>query len=160
MELTGEYSLPAGREAVWRALNDRELLRRCIPGCEELEQISATEFAAKVKSKIGPVSARFSGRVHLEDLSPPESYTIRGEGEGGVAGFAKGSARVSLEARAEATVLRYVADAQVGGKLAQLGSRVLKGTAQKLADQFFGSLAAQLGGAPVPAPTPVPSEEG
>lgn len=151
MDLSGEYSLPGTRQAIWSALNDPLLLKDCIPGCEELERLSETEFAAKVKSKIGPVSARFAGRVVLEDLIPPASYTIRGEGQGGVAGFAKGHARVVLEETDSGTILRYVAEAQVGGKLAQLGSRVVKGTARKLADQFFGNLAQRLGGAAVAA---------
>ena len=140
MELTGEYTIPAPREKVWEALNDPEVLAACIPGCEELEKVSNTEFTARVKIKIGPVSAKFSGAVTLEDLDPPNGYSIVGEGKGGVAGFAKGSANVSLTTEADNTVLRYTADAQVGGKLAQIGSRLIGGTARKLADKFFSAL--------------------
>ncbi len=149
MELTGEYELPVVREAVWQALNDAAVLRACIPGCEELDKVSEAEFTATVKSKIGPVSARFAGRVTLEDLNEPASYTIRGEGEGGVAGFAKGFATVVLEETDSGTTLRYVAEAQIGGKLAQLGSRVVKGTVRKLAGQFFGNLVDRFGGTQV-----------
>lgn len=140
MELTGEYTIPASREKVWRALNDPEVLAACIPGCEELEKVSDTEFTAKVKLKIGPVSVKFAGAVRLEDLDPPNGYSIVGEGKGGVAGFAKGSAKVTLDDEAGETVLRYIADAQVGGKLAQIGSRLIVGTARKLADKFFSAL--------------------
>lgn len=140
MELAGEYTIPASREKVWEALNDPEVLEACIPGCEELEKVSDTEFTAKVKIKIGPVSAKFSGAVTLEDLDPPNGYNIVGEGKGGVAGFARGSAKVSLDTEGDDTVLRYTADAQVGGKLAQIGSRLIAGTARKLADKFFSAL--------------------
>ena len=140
MELSGEYTIPAPREKVWEFLNDPEVLAACIPGCEELEKVSDTEFTARVKIKIGPVSAKFSGAVTLEDLDPPNGYKIVGEGKGGVAGFAKGNANVTLGSESDDTVLRYTADAQVGGKLAQIGSRLIAGTARKLADKFFGSL--------------------
>ena len=147
MELTGEYKIPAPRQTVWEGLNDPETLKACIPGCEELEKSGDDSFAAKVKSKIGPVSAKFSGEVTLSDLNPPESYTISGEGKGGAAGFAKGSARVNLaEDGPDATVLTYTANAQVGGKLAQVGSRLVKGAAQKTADQFFSKFAEVVGG--------------
>lgn len=149
MEIVGEYDLSVDRATVWRALNDPEVLRVCIPGCEELARISETEFTARVKSRVGPVSAKFSGRVVLEDVVAPESYTLRGEGEGGVAGFAKGHAAVRLEETPSGTVLRYDAEAQVGGKLAQLGSRVLKGTVRKLTARFFDNFAASLGGSAV-----------
>ena len=145
MEITGEYDLSVDRATVWRALNDPAVLRACIPGCEELEQLSETKFTARVKSKVGPVSAKFSGRVVLEDVVAPESYTLRGEGEGGVAGFAKGQATVRLEETPNGTILRYDAEAQVGGKLAQLGSRVLKGTVRKLVGRFFDNFAESLG---------------
>lgn len=141
MEMTGEYRIPASREEVWRALNDPEVLRECIPGCEELEKVSDTEFTAKVKMKVGPVSARFTGAVTLEDLNPPQSYSIVGEGKGGAAGFAKGGAKVELEEDGDDTILRYEADAKVGGKLAQIGSRLIAGTARKLADKFFSAFA-------------------
>lgn len=140
MELTGEYTIPASREKVWQALNDPEVLAACIPGCEELEKVSDTEFKAKVKIKVGPVSIKFTGAVTLEDLDPPNGYSIVGEGKGGVAGFAKGSSKVTLDDEAGETVLRYIADAQVGGKLAQIGSRLIAGTARKLADKFFSAL--------------------
>jgi carbon monoxide dehydrogenase subunit G len=141
MEMTGEYRIPAPREEVWRALNDPDVLKECIPGCEELEKVSDTEFTAKVKMKVGPVSAKFSGAVTLEDLNPPQSYSIVGEGKGGAAGFAKGGAKVMLDEDGDGTVLRYEADAKVGGKLAQIGSRLIAGTAKKLADKFFSAFA-------------------
>lgn len=138
MEMTGKYTIPASREAVWQALNDPEILKQCIPGCEELEMTSPTEMSAQVTSKIGPVKAKFKGDVTLQNINPPESYTIAGEGKGGVAGFAKGGADVHLEETPEGTVLTYTASAQVGGKLAQLGSRLIDSTARKMADEFFG----------------------
>jgi carbon monoxide dehydrogenase subunit G len=128
MQLTGE-----------QALNDPEVLKLCIPGCEELDKTSDTGFAAKVRAKVGPVSARFAGAVTLSELNPPESYTISGEGKGGAAGFAKGGAKVHLAEDGGATTLSYEVDAQVGGKLAQIGSRLISGTAKKMADDFFGT---------------------
>jgi hypothetical protein len=151
MQLTGEYRIQAPREQVWQALNDPEILKRCIPGCEELERTSDTGFAAKVRAKVGPVSARFTGAVTLSELNPPESYTISGEGKGGPAGFAKGGAKVHLAADGDATTLSYEVDAQVGGKLAQIGSRLIAGTAKKMADDFFGTFAEVVGG-PAEAP--------
>ena len=148
MDMTGEYRIPAPREMVWRALNDPDLLKACIPGCEEIQKISDTEFTAKVTTKVGPVSAKFGGRVQLLDLDPPNGYRIQGEGQGGAAGFAKGGATVRLSDDGPAgTLLAYEAQAQVGGKLAQIGSRLVAGTAKKLADQFFGCFAAKLGAA-------------
>ncbi|MBT6205704.1 MAG: SRPBCC domain-containing protein [Alphaproteobacteria bacterium] len=138
MDLSGEYRIQAPRDAVWTALNDVDVLQQAIPGCQEIDKESDTAFTAKVKSKIGPVSATFKGKVTLSDLDPPNGYTISGEGQGGVAGFAKGGARVTLEDDGGATILRYVADGQVGGKLAQVGSRLVEGSARKVADQFFG----------------------
>jgi carbon monoxide dehydrogenase subunit G len=145
MDLTGEYRIPAPRETVWAALNNPEVLKACIPGCEELTKASDTELVAKVIAKIGPVKATFGGKVTLSDLDPPNGYTITGEGQGGAAGFAKGGAKVRLEAvdGGAATVLHYAADAQIGGKLAQIGSRLVEGTAKKLADEFFAAFAAQ-----------------
>ncbi len=137
MDMTGEYRIPAPRQRVWEALNDPEILRQAIPGCEQLDKVSEQEMTARVKAKVGPVSATFSGRVTLGDLNPPESYTISGEGSGGVAGFAKGGARVNLAEDGADTVLRYEAKADVGGKLAQIGSRLVQGTARKMADDFF-----------------------
>ncbi len=142
MEMQGERRIPAPRQVVWERLNDPETLKLCIPGCESVEKLSDTEFTAQVRAKVGPVSARFSGKVTLSDLDPPAGYTISGEGTGGVAGFAKGSARIALEEEGAETVMRYGVQAQVGGKLAQIGSRLIDGTARKLADQFFDRFAA------------------
>ena len=141
MEMNGEYRIPASRETVWQALNDPDVLRACIPGCQELERTSDTGFAATVKAKVGPVSATFKGEVELEDIDPPAGYRIQGEGKGGVAGFAKGGANVRLAEDGGETILTYDADAKVGGKLAQIGSRLIAGTARKMADQFFGTFA-------------------
>ncbi|MBD8892366.1 SRPBCC family protein [Roseibium litorale] len=146
MEMTGKYTIPASREAVWQALNDPAILKQCIPGCDELEMTSPTEMTAQVTSKIGPVKAKFKGEVTLQNINPPESYTIAGEGKGGVAGFAKGGADVHLEESAEGTILTYTANAQVGGKLAQLGSRLIDSTARKMADEFFGKFSEVVGG--------------
>jgi len=145
MEMTGEYRIPAPRETVWSALNDPAILQACIPGCESLERGADNEFKATVRAKVGPVSARFSGKVTLSDFDPPKSYRISGEGQGGAAGFAKGGAVVNLEEDGSGTILRYTADAQVGGKLAQIGSRLIDGTAKKLADEFFEAFAAKVG---------------
>src|SRR4029077_1676800 len=141
MTMTGAATLPAERAKVWAALNDPEVLKACIPGCESLEKTSDTEMTAKVKLRIGPVSAAFSGKVTLSDIDPPNGYKISGEGQGGVAGFAKGGAVVKLAEEGAATVLTYEVDAQVGGKIAQVGARLITGTAKKLADQFFGKFA-------------------
>ncbi len=146
MEMTGEQRIPAPRQTVWEALNDPEVLKQCIPGCEEIEKTSDTEFAAKVRAKVGPVSARFAGTVKLSDLDPPNGYTISGEGKGGAAGFAKGGAKVELEDQGDATLLRYHARAQVGGKLAQLGSRLIDGTARKMSEDFFTRFSQVVGG--------------
>ena len=145
MDLTGDYRIPAPRETVWAALNNPEILKASIPGCEELNKTSDTEFVARVVAKIGPVKAGFGGKVTLSDLDPPNGYTITGEGQGGAAGFAKGGAKVRLEAidGGAATILHYSADAQIGGKLAQIGSRLVEGSARKLADEFFAAFAAQ-----------------
>ncbi len=152
MDMTGEYRIPASRQRVWEMLNDPEVLAKAIPGCESLTKLSDTELEAKVKAKVGPVSATFAGKVRLEDLNPPQSYTIVGEGSGGVAGFAKGGAKVQLlEDGPDATILRYEAKAEVGGKLAQIGSRLIQGTAKKMADDFFGRFA-ELVAAAAPAP--------
>ncbi len=158
MQMTGQYRIEAPRETVWEALNDVEVLRLCIPGVEEIEKTSDTSFTAKVRAKVGPVSARFAGEVTLSDLDPPKGYTISGEGKGGAAGFAKGGAKVSLEEDGAATLLNYDVDAQVGGKLAQIGSRLIDGTAKKMADDFFARFAETVGGAPAeaaPAAAPV-----
>ncbi|OAP41269.1 carbon monoxide dehydrogenase [Sinorhizobium glycinis] len=140
MEITGEERIAARREAVWQCLNDPDILKRCIPGCQAIEAISPTELTAVVKVKIGPVSATFNGTVTLSNLNPPESYRISGEGKGGIAGFAKGAADVTLAEGSDETVLRYDVKAEVGGKLAQLGSRLIDSTAKKLAHQFFANI--------------------
>ena len=172
MEMSGQHRIEAPRQAVWEALNDPEVLKQAIPGCEEIEKTSDTEFAAKVKAKVGPGSAKFAGAVTLSDLEPPNGYTISGEGKGGAAGFAKGGAKVRLEEDGAATILHYEVNAQVGGKLAQIGSRLIDSTAKKMAEQFFGKFseavtAAPAGEAaeepavaPAPAPAPTPASGG
>lgn len=143
MELNDAVTIPASRDDVWRALNDPEMLRQCIPGCEELLQHSPTEMSAKVVLKVGPIKARFAGDVTLSEIEPPVGYVLSGEGKGGVAGFAKGAADVRLEeVSPNVTVLRYSARADVGGKIAQLGSRLLDSTAKKLAKRFFDDFSA------------------
>ncbi len=144
MDMTGERRIPAPREQVWAALNDPEVLKAAIPGCESLEKTSETEMKASALIKIGPISARFTGKVQLSDIDPPNGYTIGGEGQGGVAGFAKGGAKVHLEPDGEATLLRYEVNAQVGGKIAQLGARLIDATAKSMADQFFNRFTAHL----------------
>ena len=164
MELTGEYRIPAPREAVWKALNDPEILKQSIPGCEEIRKLSDTEMTAKVTARVGPVKASFSGKVTLSDLDPPNGYKISGEGQGGVAGFAKGSADVRLkpDETGAGTILTYTANAAVGGKLAQIGSRLIEGTSKQMADQFFGKFAEIVAAGAAPAgaeaaPVPVPA---
>jgi carbon monoxide dehydrogenase subunit G len=146
MDMSGEERIAAPREAVWAALNDPDVLKACIPGCQSLTMKSPNELEATVKIKIGPVSANFSGEVTLSNLNPPESYTISGEGKGGIAGFAKGGADVRLTEDGEGTILSYDVKAQIGGKLAQLGSRVIDSTSKKLATKFFADLGAKLNG--------------
>jgi carbon monoxide dehydrogenase subunit G len=148
MEIKGEYRIAASREKVFSALNDPAVLQACIPGCESLDKTSDTEMTAKVRLRIGPVSAAFTGKVTLSDLDPPNGYRISGEGQGGAAGFAKGGAVVTLREDAGDTLLNYNVDAQVGGKIAQVGARLIDGTAKKLADEFFGKFAAMVGGPP------------
>lgn len=147
MDMTGEERIAAPVETVWRALNDPEVLKAAIPGCETLEKLSETQMTATVVLRIGPVKARFNGAVELLNLNPPHSYTIAGEGKGGVAGFAKGGADVTLTPDGEdATILAYTVKADVGGKIAQLGARLIDSTAKKLAREFFvklGTLVAQ-----------------
>ena len=154
MEINGEYKIAASRDKVFAALNDHAVLQACIPGCESLEKLSDTEMTAKVRLRIGPVSASFTGKVTLSDIDPPNGYKISGEGQGGVAGFAKGGAVVKLTEEGGDTVLTYDVDAQVGGKIAQVGARLITGTAKKLADQFFGKFAESVG-----APPPVTAPE-
>lgn len=147
MEMTGSHTIPASREKVWEALNDAEVLKACIPGCKELEKKSDTELAATVVAKVGPVKATFKGEVTLENLDPPNSYSIVGEGKGGIAGFAKGGANVRLsDAEGGGTQLDYDVDAKVGGKLAALGSRLIDSTAKKLAGDFFTNFSKHVGG--------------
>jgi uncharacterized protein len=141
MKMSGEEIIAAPIESVWAALNDPDLLKQCIPGCESISKKSDTEFSARVVMKIGPIKAGFNGNVELKDLNPPHSYRIEGKGEGGLAGFATGGANIRLEAVPEGTKMSYDVDAQVGGKMAMLGSRLIDGTAQSLAGQFFDKFA-------------------
>ena len=141
MTMNGEYQLPAPQQTVWEKLNDPGGLKACIPGCESLEKTSDTGFQAVATIKIGPVKARFKGAVTLSDIDPPNGYKISGQGEGGVAGFAKGGATVGLTEADGGTLLKYDVEAQIGGKLAQLGQRLINGSAKKLADEFFANFA-------------------
>jgi uncharacterized protein len=150
MTMTGEYQLAVPRETVWAKLNDAETLKACIPGCEQLDKLSETEFQAVATTKIGPVKARFKGKVTLSDLDPPNGYKISGQGDGGVAGFAKGGATVTLAAKDGGTLLSYAVEAQVGGKLAQIGQRLINGAAKKMADDFFQKFAATVAGPGAP----------
>ncbi len=144
MEMTGERHIPAPRRKVWEALNDPAVLKASIPGCESLEKLSDTELKAQAAVRIGPISTRFTGKVLLSELDPPNGYTIGGEGQGGVAGFAKGGATVHLEDEGDGTRLHYEVKAQVGGKIAQLGARLIDATAKQMADAFFDRFAAAL----------------
>jgi carbon monoxide dehydrogenase subunit G len=146
MTMSGEVELPAPRATVWAKLNDPMVLKECIPGCESLEVIGENEFQAVAVNSIGPVKARFKGKVRLTDLDPPNGYKISGEGDGGIAGFAKGGATVTLAEKDGGTTLAYSVEAQIGGKLAQLGQRLVNGAAKKLADQFFQKFAAAVRG--------------
>ena len=157
MKMTGEFSIAAPREAVWQALNDPDVLKLCIPGCDEIVKRSDTEFDAKVTARVGPVRTKFTGQVTLSDIDPPNGYTITGEGKGGAAGFAKGGAEITLEARDGGTLLRYTVTASVGGKLAQMGSRLVDGVAHKMAEQFFARFTEQLQPAVATVPE-VPAE--
>jgi hypothetical protein len=151
MDMTGEVRIPAPRQKVWEALNDPDILKECIPGCEEIQKLSPTELQAKVTAKVGPVKARFGGKVVLSDLDPPNGYKITGEGSGGAAGFAKGGATVRLADDGAGTLLSYTVEAHVGGKMAQIGSRLIDATARKMADDFFSKLGTVVGGAAAPA---------
>jgi hypothetical protein len=159
MQMTGEYRIEAPRDKVWEALNDPEVLKASIPGCEEMHQTGDDSFEAKVRAKVGPVNAKFAGSVKLSDINPPESYTISGEGKGGAAGFASGGAKVRLEeVDGGATQLHYDVEAKVGGKMAQLGSRLIDSTAKKMADQFFANFAQQVSGEPAKGGTATGAE--
>lgn len=139
MKLSGQRTLPASVETTWTALNDPEVLKACIKGCESLESTAPDEYMAALKVKIGPVNARFKGKLNLEDVQAPSSYTIRFEGQGGIAGFGKGQAQVRLEPQNDntQTLLTYDSEAQVGGKIAQIGSRLVDSAASKIANEFF-----------------------
>ena len=159
MTMSGEAALPAARPKVWAMLNDADVLKACIPGCQSLEKAGDNGFAAVAKIKIGPVSATFSGKVQLSDIVPDVGYTISGEGEGGVAGFARGGAKVSLADAEGGTLLRYDVEAHVGGKIAQLGSRLIDSVAKGMADKFFASFAeAAKANALAPAPARSPGQ--
>jgi len=146
MKLTGTYTIPASKQTVWDALNDPDALAACIPGCESFDVTGENEFSAQVTAKVGPVKAKFKGTVLLSELDAPNSYRISGEGQGGPAGFAKGGALVQLTDGDDGTLLTYDVDATVGGKLAQIGQRLIDGAAKKLADDFFGAFNERLGG--------------
>ena len=137
MTMTGDIQLHANREAVWAKLNDPAVLKSCIPGCEQLDMLSDSEFQAVATVKVGPVKTRWKGKVRLSDFDPPNSYRISGEGDGGVAGFAKGAAKVSLADKDGGTLLSYNVESQIGGKLAQLGQRLINSATKKTADDFF-----------------------
>ena len=147
MTMTGEYQLPASQQAVWEKLNDPAVLKACIPGCQELNKTGDNGFQAVATIKIGPVKATFKGAVTLSDIDPPNGYKISGQGEGGVAGFAKGGATVKLAPKDGGTLLTYDVEAQIGGKLAQLGQRLINGAAKKVADDFFNNFANAVKGA-------------
>ena len=151
MDISGEFQVPLPREEVWKALNDPDVLCQCIPGCQSLEQVGDDEFDADVLAKVGPVKARFRTRIVMSDINPPVSYTLSGEGKGGAAGFASGRADVSLEEADEETVLHYTARIQPGGKLAQVGSRLIGGTARKLAADFFSRFVETIAPSQLPA---------
>lgn len=142
MTMNGEYQLAVPRETVWAKLNDTEILKACIPGCEQFDKLSDTEFQAVSTTKIGPVKAKFKGKVTLSDLDPPNGYKISGQGDGGVAGFAKSGATIKLEPKESGTLLSYTVEAHIGGKLAQIGQRLIDGAAKKMADEFFKKFAA------------------
>ncbi len=158
MDMTGEQRIAASREEVWRALNDPEILRQAIPGAESVERISDTEFQATVTAKIGPVKATFKGKVELTDIDPPNGYTITGDGKGGAVGFAKGGAKVRLTEDGGETILAYEVTASVGGKLAQIGSRLVDGAAKKMAGEFFDKFTEIVAGASAEAAPEAASE--
>lgn len=144
MDMASTQRINASRETVWAAINDPEMLKKCIPGCQSVEKISDTEMTAVIVLKIGPVKATFQGRVQFDNVVEPDSLTLSGEGTGGIAGHAKGSADVKLEDDSGATVLTYTIKAQIGGKIAQLGARLIDSTTQKLAKEFFSRLETEI----------------
>lgn len=146
MLIEGEERIEAPIEVAWAALNDPEILKRAIPGCETLDKVSNTEMAARVQLKMGPIKATFAGKVTLSNLQPPRAYKISGEGKGGIAGFAKGGADVALREDGSSTILTYVVKADVGGKIAQLGSRLITSTSKKLAGEFFAAFNREVSG--------------
>jgi carbon monoxide dehydrogenase subunit G len=152
MEFVGEQAISAPIDRVWAALNDPEILRRSIPGCKDLERTGESEFTASVVTKVGPVAATFKGKVELADLDPPNGYTLKGRGQGGPAGFAKGVARVRLTARGDDTLLSYSAEIDIGGKLASVGGRMIQTIAKKNADSFFAAFSTILSGGAPPEP--------
>jgi len=161
MEMTNTLVVPAPVDAVWRALNDPAALKSCIPGCESLEKTGDDVWQARLAARVGPVSAKFNGTMRMTDSTPPTGYTLKFEGQGGAAGFANGEARVTLVPAVDGqTTLTYVAKAQVGGKLAQIGSRLIDGAAAKLADDFFARFSAQFAPAAAPAPSEAPATTG
>jgi len=156
MEMTGEQLIPAAQAEVWRGLNDPEVLKACISGCESIDKLSDTEYAVVTTTAIGPVKAKFRGKLLLADLDPPNSYSLSFDGQGGAAGFGKGTAKVSLAAEAAGTRLSYAVKAQVGGELAQIGSRLIDGVAKKMADDFFSAFNQRIGRPLAAAAEPAP----
>jgi uncharacterized protein len=150
MEMTGEQLIPVSQDKVWRGLNDPEVLKACIAGCEAIDRVSDNEYKLTIVASVGPVKAKFAGKLLLSDLNPPNSYSLSFEGSGGAAGFGKGGAQVSLKPEGSSTRLSYSAKASVGGKLAQVGSRLIDGVAKKMADDFFAAFNGKLAGAASP----------
>jgi uncharacterized protein len=160
MEMTGEQLIPVPQAEVWRALNDPEVLKACIPGCESIEKVSDNEYRVAMTAAVGPVKAKFAGKLLLSDLRPPDSYSLSFEGSGGAAGFGKGGAHVSLKPEPPGTRLSYTAKASVGGKLAQVGSRLIDGVAKKMADDFFAAFNRRVAGPAAAQETPKTAEAG
>lgn len=158
MQMAGDVSIAADRQHVWNALNDPDVLRQCIPGCETVTREADNVLLAKVTVRIGPIKAGFSGKVTLSELDPPNSYVISGEGSGGAAGFARGSAKVKLTAAGDVTRLNYQVEAAVGGKLAQIGARLIDSTARKMAEEFFSKFVEISEGTATADPAPAPAE--
>ena len=159
MEFKGRYLIPASPQKVWNSLNDPQILRQCVPGCERMDKTDDTHFSAAAVLKIGPVKATFNANIALDNLDPPHRCTLKGEGQGGVAGFARGEAEVVLTPEGDGTVLSYTAQAQIGGKLAQIGQRLIDGAAKQVADDFFVRFAAAVASAPDMAQVPPPQPE-